>query len=219
MEHEDGQRGRRGYLLLGSAALIVVVAASVAFTATRATGDAAAPAAATLEAPKLSPEQIYPSLAGPGNARARPDYAELFVSGQTLARVARPACKRYRAVRRQWRDRGIALVVESRGADASPQAAARYYANVVWVSQNEAREFARAISRISRSRVSAATRGTIKRGFLVAAFTRDALAVCGLDDAYARTSRALDRVDARISHIIALARLNASSGTELNVPQ
>ena len=218
MEQEVGQRGRRWYLLLGSATL-VVVGASIAFTATRATGDEAAPAAATVTAPALSPEQIYPSLAGPRSTRARPDYAELFVSGRTLAEVARPACARYRAVRRQWRERGIALVDQSRGADATPKAAARYYANVVWVSQDEAGEFARAISRISRSRVSAATHGAVKRGFVVAAFTSDALALCELDRAYARTSRALGRVDARISRIIALARLFASSGTELNLPQ
>jgi hypothetical protein len=184
---------------------------------TRSTGDGTTTAAAAA-APRLSPGQIYPSLRE-RSIPHRPDYAELFVTGRTLAEVARPACTRYGTTRRTWERRGRKLVEDSAGADASPKAAARYYGGVVWVSQDEAGELRRAIRRISRSRMSAATRGTVTRGVIVEAFTRDALALCGLTDAVARTHRALSRVDERISSIIALARLNASSGTEVNVPQ
>lgn len=169
-----------------------------------------------LAAPELSPAEIYPSLAEPRSRPTRPDYAELFGAGQTLAEVVEPACPRYRAVRRAWWERGQRLRASSIGADASPKAAARYYAGVVWVSQDEAGEFRRAIIRISRSRVSAATRGVITRGRVVNVFTTDALRLCGLTESYRRTFGTLDRLDLRISGILALARKNATSGTDNN---
>jgi hypothetical protein len=211
-----GSKGRIA-LAAGVSVLVALLVVGALFAATRDGGEVAA--APALAPPELSSAEIYPSLAAPKPPPERPDYAELFVTSQTLAQVVEPACPRYRTVARAWRARGKRLRAESIGADASPKAAARYYAGVVWVSQDEAGEFRRALTRISRSRVSAATRGAITRGVVVNFFTTDALRLCSLTERYRRTHATLDRLDLRISRIIALARLNGRSGTEANNAQ
>jgi hypothetical protein len=215
----EGTGGSKGRIALAAGIALLVALAVVGALLVTSRGDSQAAPAHARGTPKLSAAEIYPSLAGPKSPPGRPDYRELFVTGQTLAQVVEPACPRYRSVRRAWWGRGQRLRSESIGADASPKAAARYYAGVVWVSQDEAGEFRRAITRISRSRVSAATGGAIKRGFVVNVFTTDALGLCGLTEPYRRTYATLDRLDLRISRIIALARRNASSGTEANNAQ
>lgn len=213
-EREAGGSKGRIWVAAVVALAVALVAGGALLAANR--GGSTVAADPTIAPPKLSAAEIYPSLAEPKSPPKRPDYAELFV-GQTLAQVAGPACPRYREIRRAWWARGQRLRADSVGADASPRAAARYYAGVVWVSQDEAGEFRNAITRISRSRVSAATRGAINRGFVVNVFTTDALELCGLSERYRRTYVTLDRLDLRISRIIALARRNSSSGTEANV--
>lgn len=216
-EREAGRSKGRIAVAAVLALAVALVAGGTLLAANRGGGTEATDPA--LAPPKLSAAEIYPSLAEPKSPPTRPDYAELFVNGQTLAQVVVPACPRYRAVRSAWWTRGRRLRADSFGADESPRAAARYYAGVVWVSQDEAGEFRRAITRISRSRVSAATGGVIKRGFVVNEFTTDALRLCGLTERYRRTYATLDRLDLRISRILALARLNSSSGTEANTAQ
>ena len=132
------------------------------------------------------------------------NYLRLFEAGHTLATAAEPACGRYERVGESWARRASYLARSSRGAGESKAAAARWYASVTWVSQDEAGDFTKAISRISRSRVSAATGGRVKRGALVAAFTADAVELCGLSATHGRTLARLERLDARIRNILSL---------------
>jgi hypothetical protein len=132
------------------------------------------------------------------------NYLRLFETGHTLATAAEPACLRYRRVGESWARRASYLARSSRGAGASKATAMRWYASVTWVSQDEAGDYTRAISRISRSRVSQATAGRVKRGALVEAFTADAIAYCRLVAEHATTLGRLERVDVRIRHILSL---------------
>jgi hypothetical protein len=214
------KRTRRRWIAASSAAVLALIVLAGAFAATRP-GDrtAAEDPAATSSALRLTPADIYPSLARPAPRVPRPDYPELFVTGQSLAEVVEPACRRYRSAMTTWSKRARSVHRDSLGAGMSPKTAARWYAGVVWVSQDEAGELRRALARISRARVSAATRGAVKRGSVVATFTTDALTLCGLAKASARAYGRLDRLDRRTARLIALARLNTSSGTDVNVIQ
>ena len=194
------------FSIAGAGTLVVVVAALVGTLWNGTPADDPAPAPAAME---LDPEQIYPSLAQPAIPRGT-SYRELFRPGHTLASAAKPACDRYGAVRRSWAERATLLDDSSRGAGRSKRSARRYYAAVVWVSQNEAADFEDALSRISRSRLSVATGRSLERPLLIGGFTRDALDMCGLTTPYGRTRQKLARLDKRISGIIALARLDSS---------
>lgn len=187
--------------LVGAGVLVVTLGGDDA-------GDAAPPSERHLE-----PEQIYPSIAAvetPNVASYRP----LLKRGQTLATAATPACPRYRAVRRTWAKRAAFLHESSLGARASKRAAVAYYANVTWVSQDETGDFVGALSRISGSRLSMATGLVVRRERIVASFTRDALDLCGLSAASARTRVKLERLDNRISQIIELARFDSAGPTD-----
>jgi hypothetical protein len=159
----------------------------------------------------LGPEDVYPSLANDRVASAA-SYRQLFEAGQTLATAAKPACPRYRDVRSTWAKRATRLDESSLGAGDSKRAAVAYYARVAWVSQDEAGDFDEALFRISRSRLSTATGQVVKRDALVAAFTRDAVELCGLGAARAQTRRKLETLDDRIMQIIELARFDSGSG-------
>jgi hypothetical protein len=214
---EQAPRRRRLVAAVGLGAVIALATSGLvlAFVAND-DGEAGGTRTPTTVVLHLEPEDIYPSLSTPQAQPHRQDYPKLFVAGRTLRNMAMPACPRYREVRRTWRTRGLRIVRDSQGAGVGPKTAARYYASVVWVSQDEADDFRRAIFRISRSRVSAATEGAVRRGNVIEFFTRDALAICNLTQAYGRTLGYLERVDERISSIIALARRNSSSGSEVN---
>jgi hypothetical protein len=162
---------------------------------------------------QLDPEQIYPSLAQPV-IEPGTSYRRLFKSGHTLATAAMPACHRYRSVRGTWAERAIVLDESSLGAGGSKRAAVAYYAGVTWVSQNEATDFEEALSRISKSRLSVATGHRLERRSLVGAFTRDALDLCELGAAHARTREKLARLDRRIARILELARFDSSGLAE-----
>jgi hypothetical protein len=166
------------------------------------------PATAPLD---LGPEDVYPSLAKDRVASAA-SYSQLFEPGQTLTTAAKPACPRYRRVRLTWAKRATTLDVSSRGAGAGKRTAVAYYARVAWVSQDEAGDFDEALFRISRSRLSTATGQVVKRDALVAAFTRDAVELCGLGAARTQTRRKLETLDHRITRIIELARFDSASG-------
>jgi hypothetical protein len=210
------RRWRRWVAVAAAALALLVVAGALA--ATRSGGDASPPEATAVDPPlQLAPEDIYPSLAEPARRSRRPDYAELFVTGESLAEVVMPACRRYAAVITFWSRRARNVHRDSLGAEKSPKTAAKWYAGVVWVSQDDAGELRRALTRISRARVSAATREAVKRGAVVSAFTNDALGLCELDESSSRAYARLERLDRRVADLIALARLNSSSGSEVNV--
>jgi hypothetical protein len=159
----------------------------------------------------LSPEELYPSLATDRVASAA-SYRQLFEPSWTLATAAKPACARYRDARSTWAKRATRLDESSLGAGASKRTAVAYYAQVGWVSQDEAGDFDDALFRISRSRLSTATGQVVRRDSLVAAFTRDAVELCGLGAARAQTRTKLERLDHRIMRIIELARFDSASG-------
>lgn len=200
------RRALLAFCIAGAGTLVVVVTALAGTLWSEVPADEPALSPAAV---KLDPEQIYPSLAQPAIPRGT-SYRELFRPGHTLASAAKPACGRYGAVRRSWAERATLLQDSSRGAGRSKRSARRYYAAVVWVSQNEAADFEDALSRISRSRLSVATGRRLERPSLVGGFTRDALDLCGLRTHYGRTRQKLERLDKRISGIIALARFDSS---------
>ena len=201
---------RRTVVAVALAGLALVLLGGVLAAALRGAPAAVEvqPATAPLD---LGPEDIYPSLAKERVASAA-SYRQLFEPGQTLTTAARPACPRYRDVRSTWAKRVTRLDESSRGAGAGKRTAVAYYAQVDWVSQDEAEDFDEALSRISRSRLSVATGQVVKRGSLVTAFTRDAVQLCGLGAARAQTRTKLERLDHRIMRIIELARFDSGSG-------
>ena len=202
-----------------SAGVVAVALLGGSLAATLRGGDPAVASPERTETPRdLGPEDIYPSLANDALAGAR-SYGQLFERGQTLATAAKPACFRYRAVRRSWARRAGQLDESSRGAAASKRAARTYYAGVTWVSQDEAGDFDAALYRISRSRLSTATGRIVRRESLVAAFTGDALELCGLGSARERTRARLATLDQRIMRIIDLARFRSGAGLSDGVAQ
>ena len=132
---------RRTLVCLGAGLVVVLVAALLT---TALDGPAERYVEPDTRPLDLEAEQIYPSLARRAVARAV-SYRELFEPGQTMAKAAEPACRRYRAVRQAWASRATHLDESSRGAGVSKRAARVYYANVSWVSQDEADDFDRAL--------------------------------------------------------------------------
>jgi hypothetical protein len=149
-------------------------------------------------------EEVKPSSQTKKQPKAPRGYRDLFITGMTTEKAAKPLCATYRTTSSNWLTLAQGRLASSRGADADAYAAAEFQGKVSWLHRDHSEAFNAAIYRTSRVRLRAVTRRGLNSG-MVERFSRDALSSCRLRSDHSRAYSAVGDLDTRRRAVLALA--------------